>query len=628
MAAALLVSCGRPGGYVSEVWSPDLGDGNYKNPVIYADYSDPDAIRVGEDYYMTASSFGCLPGLPILHSKDLVNWSILSYAIPEALEPITQPERPDHGNHVWAPAIRFHDGLFYIYWGDPDRGVFMVNARDPLGSWSEPVLVLPGYGVIDPCPFWDEDGKAYLVHAYAKSRAGFNSILSICELSEDGSKAVTESVPVFDGTLTQPTCEGPKLYKRGGYYYIFTPAGGFQTGWQAALRSKDIYGPYEEHIAIRQGGSTVTSPRQGAWVDTVTGEDWFLLFQDIGAYGRVVHLEPMKWVDDWPVIGVDEDGDGTGEPVLTYKKPDVGRKWPVVNPQENDEFDGTKIGLQWQWQANINKGWWECDPASGMLRLPAWPMNEDHVNLFDVANMLLQKTPADKFAVTLKLGFHPKGVGERTGLVVMGHDYAGLILESTVDGIVLSQLQCKDASKGGSEQTNACLYMAGIICGDEGNDSCNNGSRQSGTSAGNNSCHGSSVQSETNDSCGNSSDLSVTNEENISYGGSFIQSETNERNDSHDLSETRGTQIDYDIDEIWLKASFSQVDYELGKEGCKVFCDFSWSCDGETFIPLGDTFKVRQGYWIGAKIGSFCIRPTDSPAGGYAELDYIRFTPE
>lgn len=562
-AALLVVACGsnETENYVSAVWSPDLGDGTYKNPVLYADYSDPDAIRVGEDYYLTASSFGCLPGLPILHSKDLVNWSIISYAIPEALEPISQPERPDHGNHVWAPSIRFHDGLFYIYWGDPDRGVYMVKAGDPVGPWSEPVLVKEGLGIIDTCPFWDEDGKVYLVHAYAKSRAGINSILSICELSEDGTKAITESVHVFDGTLTQPTCEGPKLYKRNGYYYIFTPAGGFQTGWQAALRSKSIYGPYEEHIAISQGGSNVTSPRQGAWVDTVTGEDWFLLFQDIAAYGRVVHLEPMTWVDDWPVIGVDEDGDGTGEPVLTYRKPNVGREWPVVNPQENDEFDGTEVELQWQWQANINKGWWECDPAGGVLRLPAWPVNDDHVNLFDVANMLLQKTPADKFSVTLKLAFHPETVGERTGLVVMGHDYAGLILERTAEGIVLSQLQCKDASKGGTEQINAFL----LLVGNEG------------------------VGSDTSEK---------------------ISPETARRH----------------IDEIYLKASFEQFDYEMGKEGCKVFCDFSWSSDGKTFTPLGDTFKVRQGYWIGAKIGSFCTRPHDSPSGGFAELDYIRFT--
>ena len=157
--------------YVSEVWVADQGNGKYKNPVLYADYSDPDACRVGDDYYMTSSSFNCLPGLQILHSKDLVNWTIIGAAVPYALPPIETPERPEHGNRVWAPAIRHHNGEFYIFWGDPDQGAFMVKAKDPKGPWTEPVLVKPGKGIIDTCPLWDEDGKVYMVHAYAGSRA-------------------------------------------------------------------------------------------------------------------------------------------------------------------------------------------------------------------------------------------------------------------------------------------------------------------------------------------------------------------------------------------------------------------------------------------------------------------------
>ena len=153
--------------YVSEVWVSDLGNGKYKNPVLYADYSDPDACRVGDDFYMTSSSFNCLPGLQILHSKDLVNWTIIGAAVPNALSPIETPERPEHGNRVWAPAIRHYNGEFYIFWGDPDQGAFMVKAKDPKGPWSEPVLVKAGKGIIDTCPFWDEDGKVYMVHAYA-----------------------------------------------------------------------------------------------------------------------------------------------------------------------------------------------------------------------------------------------------------------------------------------------------------------------------------------------------------------------------------------------------------------------------------------------------------------------------
>ena len=177
--------------YVSEVWQADLGDGTFKNPVLYADYSDPDVIRVGEDYYLTASSFNCSPGLPILHSKDLVNWTILSYALPEGVG--HKEDSPGHGNYVWAPSIRYHNGEFYIYWGDPDQGIFMVKAKKAEGPWCEPVLVKAGKGLIDTCPLWDDDGRCYLGHALAGSRAGLKSVLLMCELNAEGTKVISGS---------------------------------------------------------------------------------------------------------------------------------------------------------------------------------------------------------------------------------------------------------------------------------------------------------------------------------------------------------------------------------------------------------------------------------------------------
>lgn len=142
------------GGAVSSVWNPDRGD-HYFNPVLNADWSDPDVCRVGNDYYMTASSFNCMPGLPILHSTDLVNWEIVGAALTDYPVPGWK-DRVQHGNGVWAPAIRYHDGRFYIYCGDPDRGIFMVSAEDPRGQWSEPVWVVKAKGYIDPCPLWDD----------------------------------------------------------------------------------------------------------------------------------------------------------------------------------------------------------------------------------------------------------------------------------------------------------------------------------------------------------------------------------------------------------------------------------------------------------------------------------------
>ncbi len=446
--------------YVSKVWVADQGNGTYKNPVLYADYSDPDVCRVGEDYYLTSSSFNCIPGLQVLHSKDLVNWSIVGAALPYAVPPVDD-ERPEHGNRVWAPSIRHHNGEFYIFWGDPDQGAFMTKAPKAEGPWSEPVLVKPGKGVIDTCPLWDEDGRVYLVHAYAGSRAGLKSVIAICELNKEASKAITPSRIVFDGHEAHQTCEGPKFYKRNGYYYIFHPAGGVPTGWQVVLRSKNVYGPYEWKTVLAQGKSSVNGPHQGGWVDTPTGEDWFMHFQDVGAYGRLVHLQPMKWINDWPVIGVDKDGDGCGEPVLTYKKPNVGKNYPICTPQESDEFDGYTLGLQWQWHANMNEKWYYCAGDQSILRLYSYPVPNDYKSLWDVSNLLLQKTTAPSQTISTKITFKPtdKYQGERTGLVVMGMDYAALVMENTKEGLVLSQVECKKADRGGKETVNATLPL-------------------------------------------------------------------------------------------------------------------------------------------------------------------------
>ena len=443
--------------YVSSVWVADQGDGTYCNPVLFADYSDPDAIRVGDDYYMTSSSFNCIPGLQILHSKDLVNWSIINAAIPYALQPEAVPEIPEHGNRVWAPCLRYHEGYYYIFWGDPDQGIFMVKTNDIRASWSQPVLVKEGKGLIDPSPLWDDEGHIYLVHAYAGSRAGLKSVLAVCELSADVTKAITESRIIFDGHEEHETIEGPKFYKHKGLYYIFAPAGGVATGWQLVLRSGNPYGPYELKTVMAQGRTVINGPHQGAWVSTQTGEDWFLHFQDVGAYGRIVHLQPMAWKDGWPVIGVDKDKDGCGEPVLRHKKPDVSAVYPVCTPQESDEFDTNYLGLQWQWHANFNPKWIFNDAANGCMRLYSYPLRENVVSLWDVPNLLLQKTPSDEFNATMKLRFRPSGKyrGERTGLIVMGLDYSGLILENTEEGIQLSYIVCNDADKGNIEKMGA-----------------------------------------------------------------------------------------------------------------------------------------------------------------------------
>lgn len=444
---------------LSKSWVSDLGNGKYKNPILHADYSDPDVCRVGDDYYMTASSFASVPGLPILHSRDLVNWKLIGHAI-ERLEPQDVFSSVQHGNGVWAPSIRFHKGEFYIYWGDPDYGIYMVKTKDPAGKWSKAVLVKPGKGLIDPCPLWDEDGRAYVAHAYAGSRAGIKSILAIFEMNAEGTKAITPSRTIYDGHADDPTIEGAKFHKRNGEYYIFAPAGGVATGWQVVMKSGNVYGPYERKVVLAQGKTPINGPHQGAWVDTPEGENWFFHFQDKGAYGRIVHLQPMIWKDNgFPVIGIDKDNDGIGEPVLEYKKPKISGNYPKQTPAESDEFSTNELGLQWQWHANPTEWWSFSDSQKGILTLFSVPIPENYKNLWDVPNLLLQKFPSDKFTSTVKFSFKPdeRFVGERAGLLVMGMDYAMLSIEKTKEGFTISQDECIGADKGKTEVKNETI---------------------------------------------------------------------------------------------------------------------------------------------------------------------------
>ena len=439
-----------PIGEVSKVWSPDNGDGSYTNPIIFADYSDPDVVRLGDDYYMTSSSFNCVPALPILHSKDLVNWKIVNHVF-DKQKPLDVFDKPQHGNGVWAPAFRYHNGEFYIYWGDPDFGIYMVKAQDPAGEWSEPHLVKSGKGWIDPCPLWDDDGKAYLVHAWAGSRAKIKSILTVHEMSPDGKELLDDGVMVFDGHVDHRTVEGSKFYKKNGYYYIFAPAGGVPTGWQLVLRSKDVWGPYEHRTVLHRGNTDINGPHQGGWVSTQTGEDWFIHFQDREAYGRIVHLQPMAWNDGWPIIGVDINNDGIGEPVLTHKKPNVGAEYPVCTPQVSDEFNEPKIGLQWQWHANNDPRFGGPSGRLGFLRLNALTKPKDYINFWQVPNLLLQKFTAEEFTATAKFEFFPSLIGDKTGLIIMGENYSYLQVVNEEDGLKVQQVICENARIDGPE---------------------------------------------------------------------------------------------------------------------------------------------------------------------------------
>jgi len=417
----------------------------YQNPVIHADYSDPDVIRVGEDYYMVSSSFNHVPGLPILHSKDLVNWSLIGHAL-KRLVPQDHFKTVRHGGGVWAPSIRHYKGKFYIYYPDPDFGIYLTTAEEIIGPWSEPVLVEAGKGLIDPCPLWDDDGKVYLTHAYAGSRAGIKTILVIKELNENGSKVISDPVLIFDGHDGDPTVEGPKIYKRNGYYYIFAPAGGVSTGWQLVLRSKNIFGPYEKKMVMHQGKTNINGPHQGAWVDTPTGEDWFLHFQDKDAYGRIVHLQPMNWNYDWPVIGEDKDDDGCGEPLNSYIKP-LSKSTNLQNSLSDcDEFNSHILGKQWQWQANPEQ-YWAMTTPNGYFRMFSVLDSNTIKDVWNYPNIIAQKFPAETFTTTTKVDFQPRHIDERFGFIVLGTDLAYLSLVKKEDGLYLEHITRLNAEK-------------------------------------------------------------------------------------------------------------------------------------------------------------------------------------
>jgi beta-xylosidase len=448
----------KPAG--GEPWVADLGDGRYRNPVLHADYSDPDAVRVGDTFYMTSSSFNSTPGLPLLQSKDLVNWELVGHALPR----LTPPEHfaaVRAGDGVWAPCLRWHDGKFWIFYPDPDFGIFVITAEKFTGPWSAPRLLLAGKGIIDPTPLWDEDGKAWLLHGWAKSRAGINNLLTLRSMAPDASRLLdAEGRTVIDGNKLPGyrTLEGPKFYKKDGWYYVFAPAGGVEEGWQAVFRSRSVAGPYEVRTVMDQGRTPVNGPHQGAWVDAPDGKDWFLHFQDKGAYGRVVHLQPMRWQDGWPLIGEDGPKAGTGQPVLTYAKPVAGG--PVIVPPTSDEFDTPTLGLQWQWNANGQPGWYSLSERPGMLRLHTASAPEADGYVRAAPSVLTQKLPAPAFTVNTHVQFEGAQEGERAGLVLNAMQYAWIGLRRLDGATQLVYTSCTPAKLRCTESSSVLLASA------------------------------------------------------------------------------------------------------------------------------------------------------------------------
>lgn len=436
------------------------------NPLLFADFSDPDVIRHGDTYYMVASSFNHMPGVPVLASKDLLNWRRLGFVMQN------HPQKkmfatPQHGKGLWAPCLRYHDGKFWVFMPDPDHGIYVSSAVDPAGEWSEPHLLLPGRGIIDPTPLWDDDGQAYLLHGWAKSRAGFNNVLTLHRMSADASKVLDQGKLIVDGHKLKGfrTLEGPKFYQRNGYYYIFAPAGGVREGWQTVFRARNIEGPYEHRITLEQGSTIINGPHQGAWVISPDEREWFIHFQDRGAFGRIVHLQTLSWQDDWPIMGRDYDGNGIGEP--EEKLALAGPQAPLGGLALSDEFSSSQLGAQWQWNANWRSDWYSLKAIPGQLRLYAQAAQP---NLWQQPALLTQMFVGPRFTATTQLQLNsplntkPPSLGSQpaavqSGLLVYGNDYAWLGLRTRAQGYSLVYESCLDARKGCTPESKTIMDL-------------------------------------------------------------------------------------------------------------------------------------------------------------------------
>lgn len=426
----------------------------YKNPIILCDYSDPDVIRAGGLYYLVASSFNFTPGLPVLASANLVDWKLVNYALENI--PVSRYMYPQNAQGVWAPSFSRHNGTYYIVFAMPDEGIYTVETDDISGNWGRVRQVHISKGIIDPFLFWDDDGKAYIIHAYAKSRCGFNSKIGILRFDEKSFRTSGGDTVIFDGTETQPTIEGPKMYKRNGYYYIFAPAGGVSHGWQTVLRSQNIFGPYEEKIVLAEGNSGVNGPHQGALVDTPSGEEWFVHFQDRGIYGRVTHLQPVKWKDGWPLVGTAvETGEIPGEPYLKYKKPKCAKKAKIQKEKSTALRAFAGADLNWQWSGNhsgeFGKIYGVPDSSVESFKLNVLNVSSYEYNGFPVlwncSNILTQKIRKANFCFKTDIVLSNLPEKCRAGVIFLGEEYASVAIEKTAAGFDLVYLKSENTEK-------------------------------------------------------------------------------------------------------------------------------------------------------------------------------------
>ncbi len=341
-------------------WCADNGDGTYTNPVINSDFPDPDIIRVGDTFYYVSTTMFYFPGATILKSHDLVNWEYCANPLQKIAE--SEPFNLQNGYNQyakgqWAPSLKYYQGKFYLHFiafnheNFADGGDFLLTATDPEGEWN--VQKVNGFYYDSGLLFDEATGRRFVV-------AGINDI-RVTELDEN-----FNAISANKQVINKPDAglEGSHMYHIGDYYYIYATYGGGYDRSQTIFRSKDPFGPYEEHDGRVFEKQNI---HQGGLVETQTGEWWTILFKDAGTIGRIPYLEPVVWEDGWPVIG--KDGIDVSKNGKSYKKPNVGKSYPKTYLPTNDGFNDDKLGMQWEWNHNPDNSAWSLTERPGFLRL-------------------------------------------------------------------------------------------------------------------------------------------------------------------------------------------------------------------------------------------------------------------
>lgn len=451
----------------SKVWTADQGNGTYINPVVNADFPDIDLLRVGDTYYMMTTTMYHFPGATILKSKDLVNWKFCC----NPLEKIDDNDAYNllNGKHhysqgQWATSLKYHDGKFYIYFicygrsGVDNTQQILLTATDIEGAWNMTKMQDHYY---DSGWLFDDgdngDGFAYVA-------CGIGDIwvnkLDATTLEKKDSKRV---LSLGNGL------EGCRMYHIGDYYYIYATYGGTE-GSQTIFRSKAPMGPYEEHDGRIFANQHI---HQGALVETQTGEWWTIIFKDAGAIGRIPYLEPVKWVDGWPVLG--NNGIDVSQNGKAYPKPNVGATYPATHIASNDPFASTSLGKQWQWNHNAVESAWSLTERPGYLRLYTAGVTDE---LNSARNSLTQRiqgynpngTPSGNVTNSygiVKMDISGMEEGDVAGLAVFQNPYSFIGVKMVDGKKILYSERCsfnnqtmkKEESKTGAAITSDIIYF-------------------------------------------------------------------------------------------------------------------------------------------------------------------------